>query len=171
MFGWFKKNDTDGEFYKPKERQIYCYWNGKEDIKEDPTVIYRRIADVGPELKIDLTVAGSISKDAGKAEVKAIQKLQKIFEVKSFAEGGLTEEELWNLFSHFLDYRDRLKKNSSPSPISATATLGSSSSSSAESPPTESGLVSGSTEKEPCTDQAEPLPKHSQLDSAYATQE
>ena len=158
---WWKAKE-DGFFYEPKERAIYKYWDGQKYVDEDPMLISRRMAEVAPELKIDLTVADSPSKDAAKAAVMAVQKARKIFNVKAFAEGGLLEDELWELFNSFLEWRNGVKKNLKKSVTSVTATPPSIESSPAVNPSvTENGLASGSTADVPATEQAEPLPTES----------
>ena len=168
MFGWFKKDESDF-FYAPKERKIFQFWNGQVVIYEDPMVVSRKISDVGPELKIDLDVADSISKDANKAGRAALEKVQKIFGLKSYADGGLTEDETFEVFGKFLAYRTKLKKNLSQSPTSPEATLPTSAPSSPVVQPIPSSSASGSTDNDPLPEPLTQWNSESELPSGLPT--
>ena len=115
MIAWLKKwigRDLAHDLYHPKGRMIYQFFNGKEVIRIDPMVLYKRLADLGPELDADIRGARSESKFAPAAYESMITKIRSVFDVKSLAEGGLTESETVELFDHFLKYNDGLKKNS-----------------------------------------------------------
>lgn len=121
MFDWFKKKD-ETELFTPKQRTIFRYWDGVKTRSVDPLVLYRKVMDIAPELSIDIKVANSVSKDAGKAYSAVVDKLQKIFEVGSYEQGGLTEMELSVLFDQFMLFCESIKKKSKPSPTSPSVT-------------------------------------------------
>lgn len=117
---WFNKRAEDSvEIYKPKERRLYSYWNGTKQVEADPMVIYKKMMAVAPELHIDIKVAESKSKDAGKAHNSMINHIRNIFSLKPFEDGGLTEIESILLFDHFTTYCGFVKKNTNPSVTSS----------------------------------------------------
>lgn len=159
MFNWFKKKNNIASYnaYKPKERAIYFYWDGKKEVQADPLVLYKKIMDFGPELSVDLKVSTSLSKDASSHHDSLISKIRKIFSLTSLEEGGLTEMETIGLLDHFLAYCDSVKKNSSPSVMSSNPTEDSINSF-LESQPTSNSSDSGSVSKESTTEEQEQSP-------------
>lgn len=121
MFSWFKKkNKTIDNIYSPKERCIYEYFDGQKQVKADPLVLYKRLQDCSTDLSVDMRLANSIHSDANKGHTNAIKKIQTIFSIKPFDEGGLSEMEAMSLLEHFLFFCDELKKKVSPSATSST---------------------------------------------------
>lgn len=154
MFRWLfnllsrfsaKKLEDSYELYHPRERMIYRYFNGKEDVAVDPIQLSKKMAEIWPELVVDIKVARSQSKDSAKAHDSLVAGIRDLFNVKSLEDGGLTELETIQLLDHFLAYTEDVKKNLSPS-----ATLWNSSgafvNSSEENQPTLNSSVSGSIE-------------------------
>lgn len=125
MFQWLRRwfqQDEKYDLYYPKERRIYAYFDGRQMRHADPIVLYRRMADIGPELNVDLNVATSPSKDAGHAQKELVVKICSIFDVKPFgSEGGLTEVELLDLLNHFMTYVGMVKKNGPTPPMSSAS--------------------------------------------------
>ncbi len=158
--GWFSKESTTDDSYSPGQRRIYRYFNGDKEISADPMVLYKRVMDVGPSLSADIKVSASISRGARGAHASMVKTLREIFSVKSLEEGGLTEQEVCDLFDHFMTYCDDLKKNSSQPATSpeATSPSGPSPSTEEKSPPTAGTSDSGSTEKGSCTGPPTPSP-------------
>lgn len=159
LWNWLKgvfstKEESSDDMFKPAERKIYHFWNGKDLIKVDPMPVYKRLMSVAPELSIDLKVASSISKDARTAHDAAIKTVRNIFSITPYEEGGLTEAEAMDLLDHFYNFCQGLKKKARMIPTPPTETSASSTPTVADTPTTESGLASGSTEKESST--AEP---------------
>lgn len=113
MFGWFFKlfQKEDVDYYKPKERLLYKYFDGQKKVLADPMVLYRRMVEKGTELSLDMQVADSMSKDRFKARIAVIKKINDIFSIKGQNEGGLTEAESEGLLTHFINWCDDLKKN------------------------------------------------------------
>ncbi len=125
MFSWLLRlfgRDTTTDVYRPKERLIYSYSNGEKDIKVDPIVLYKEIMKVGPELAVAIQVAVSPSQDAVKAHDDSMVHIRRIFGIKPYAEGGLTETETAELLDNFLLWCDRLKKNVRNPPTSPPET-------------------------------------------------
>ena len=165
MFSWlvslFKRKPTLKEMslYTEEERLIYSYWNGEKIVKADPMVLYKKLVTIGPDLEADMLGARSKSKKAMEYHDGVIKKLRNLFGVKSFEEGGLTEQETLSLYDHFQDYVGVIKKNGNPSatsqeetsPDTSASTPPSTEGSSTPSPPTPSSSDSGSTEKESST--------------------
>lgn len=124
MFDWFFKlfQRRDVDYYKPKERLLYKYFDGMKTITADPMVLYRRLMEKGTDLSLDMQVASSMSKDRFKARVSMIEKIRFIFSIKSLEEGGLTEAECENLIDHFVSWCENLKKKLNQSQTSPIAT-------------------------------------------------
>jgi hypothetical protein len=153
------------DLYKPEERYIYSYFDGERIVRADPIELYRRIMSKWPELRTDIAVSQSPSKDAGQCHTRMIETIRELFRVKPLdpvQRTGLTEVETIELLNHFFTFNGEVKKNSSEPPTSPTATSPpmqpptaepSSASVSVGSPTTKSS-DSGSTESDPST--AEP---------------
>jgi len=134
------------DVYKPKERNIYSYYNGEGMVACDPILLYKSLMKHGPSLSIDIKVANSPSKGAEQAHDSMVKTIREIFSVKPLEEGGLTEAETVGLLDHFLIYSERIKKNSSPSATIWTPTPPSAIS--GEGQPTSSTTGSGSADGE-----------------------
>jgi hypothetical protein len=105
-----------------KERQIYEYTDGSKDadgnykkILADPLVIQRRMLqfkdfDLGTDLKL-LGLANDESLNAFERLVKAGRHA---FNVKTFDEGGLLDNEVCELIADFGFYMTNLKKSTEP---------------------------------------------------------
>jgi hypothetical protein len=106
------------DVYEPGERKIYRYFDGKEVVRADPTVVWRNLMEVKGDLAAHYSVAFSGLDNKGKPDaIAAIARLsRKIFSLKEFGDGGLTEMECVHLVNHFWAYCDRVKKNSRGSP-------------------------------------------------------
>lgn len=156
--------DVSYNIYNPKERNIYSYLRGKEGIIEaDPMPLERKLAEVREELRNDILTARSPVAPREWVEKRyqaALVKIRAIFGIKGFEEGGLLQEELFDLLDHFINFTTSVKKNSRkyptsvgeispdlPPPIMPV-----------ESPPILNTLDSGSIVKEPSTVSQEPLP-------------
>jgi hypothetical protein len=153
------------DVYRPAERYIYSYFDGEKIVRADPIELFRRIMSKGPELRTDIAVSQSASKDAERCHVRMIETIRELFNVKPLdpvKRIGLTEAETMDLLNHFFTFNSEVKKNSNEPPTSPTATSQpmppptaepSSASVNVESPTTKSS-DSGSTENDPST--AEP---------------
>lgn len=160
MWPFSKSDDGESEdFYKPRKRLLYAYWNGSKKITADPLALYRNLLKYGVEIDIATRVARSPSKDADVKQQELIGYVRTIFEIAAFPEGGLTEIELLNLLDHFLTYIHQLKKNLNESATIAPPIQESSLSTSEASPLINSIADSGSTDAEPSTNGNPQSPK------------
>lgn len=155
LLSWFRRSGPD--LYRPRERLIYRYFDGRRTVAADPQVLYKRLMAVGPELSIDITVAQSPSQDAAKASDAAVAKIRGIFGLKPLEEGGLTEIEAGNLLDHFVAYCEAVKKNSrTPATSAPSSPAPSPPASAAGGPATASSSGSGSTASGASTGPPEP---------------
>lgn len=156
-FGGHSKYDL----YKPSERLIYRYFNGRSIVSVDPMVMYRRLMDKAPDLSCDIRVANSPSKDATVAHGAMLAKIRDVFllpDTNPFDvdAGGLTEIEALGLLDHFMDWTEHVKKKSNPYVTSRTATSPTSAASSDAGQPTKNTSDCGSAGTECST--AAPTP-------------
>ena len=113
----------DCDLYQPEERLIFTYFDGSTTLmKADPMVLYRRVMDIAPSLSVDISVARSQHKDADKAYLSMLDHIRKVFGVKKFEEGGLTEPETVALFDKFNAYCEEVQKKTKNLATSPTAT-------------------------------------------------
>lgn len=152
------KDEGNFGLYKPKERWIYRYWDGQKIRPVDPLTLYKRLMSDWAAIDIDVKVARSKSKDNRSSHDKLIGRLRTVFEVpEKFEGGGLTEQELMDLFDHFLTFIGYEKKSmnqstiqsEAPSPTTPSPSVPPSSGSSEGNQPTKSSSDSGSTGQEP----------------------
>lgn len=153
---WFIEVDRF-DVYKPRERLIYKYWDGKKLVSADPLVLYKRMMERGPELSIDIKVSTSASKDAAKAHESLVKGIREVFQVKTLEEGGITDLEAMDVLDHFLIYSEMVKKNSRPSQT-LSAKLEDSVSPPVDGQATSNSSDSGSTENAPSTAALTPSP-------------
>ncbi len=172
LFSWIRSlfttpikqqgHEESDRLYNPRERLIYSYFDGKQIVKVDPLVTYKRIMAVAPSLNIDIKVSRSPSKAAPEAHGKMLDHIRGIFGLVPFEQGGLTEIEVVDLFDHFLVFCERQKKTPSTIQTSSTETSQSTppptNSGPADFLPTHTSLDSGSTKSEPSTAKPEPSP-------------
>lgn len=131
--------------YEPWERLLFHWWDGEKEVWADPTPLCMELADIWPELIVDMKLANSEHSQAKQGWKAQVAKARKLFGLKTFAEGGLTDTESMAVLYDFYSWCEELKKNSPQSPTSATETSPSSASTSAEGPPTKSTSPSGSS--------------------------
>lgn len=134
------------DYYCPKERRIFYYYDGEKVREADPMVLFRRYDAVRADFVTAYKVAQSPAKDAGAEAVKAAGMIHSVFGTRPFeqGQGGLTEDEVYDLLYKFMDYCESVKKNSSQSPTSPAETSPTSESSSDEPCATSSSSPSGS---------------------------
>ena len=154
LWHWLTGREEDRhDLYAPSEKTIYRYFNGSRIVEADPIVLYKRYMDVVTDLDVHLRVARSASKDAAAAHGKACQKIRSIFNIKPPPEedeadctGTLDQTALLALLGHFHRYCGGVKKNTSPTATTSTATSPPTPDSSADGPPTPPSSASGSTD-------------------------
>ena len=171
MFGWAKrlfsrKPAEDFAVYNPAERVIYSYFDGEKVVKADPMVLYRNLHDIGAVLDMDMKGARSQSSRAGEYHAEMIRKMRGIFAVKPLEQGGLTESETENLFWHFFEFCETVKKNSRSIRTNATEASSPTPASPGESPATGPSSASTSTAEGPSTEGPSPSPSVPESPSA-----
>lgn len=159
FFSWlasfFRASQPRLDLWVPRERLIFAYFDGGKIVSDDPLEIWRRLAEVGPELAQDIEVGRCQKVEwALPAQDEIAAKLRNIFGVKTVKEGGLGRVELAELFDRFMLYTSELKKNSSLTATLPTATSASTLNSPATNRPIPSSLASGSAANEPTTGKA-----------------
>lgn len=97
--------------FKPTLK-VYAYFNGQEMVKADPEVLFKKWGKVGGDLDVDISIVRAGSKDADQAYEKALSRIRGIFDVLPFDQGGLDESSTFELFLHFVQYIETVKKNS-----------------------------------------------------------
>lgn len=132
--------------YSRHEQLCYSYWDGEKDVKADPMVLWLALMDVWPDLLVDMKLANSPHSKASLGWKGQVEKARKVFSIKPFAEGGLTETGSMDVLYDYWGWCEDLKKNYPQIPTSPEATSPTSESTSAASPPTESTSASISTE-------------------------
>lgn len=142
---WFARVDKFDEF-NPRERTIYRYFDGKSVVAIDPMTISKRIAAVFTDLSVAMKVAGSPHSDATKMDDKALSIIRGIFNVKPHDEGGLLQDETYDLLLHFWSFEGEVKKNSKTRQTSVVETSPTTASTPAANQPTSPTLDSGSAE-------------------------
>ena len=166
--GWFttqpKSNIEDlfdrVDVFLPKERLIYQFFDGQVLRAVDPMEMYKKVS---PKLGIIAADSKALkvpeSKFAKDAHTRLIALIRELFEIKPLNQGGLTELETLAVFDHWWDFTCTVKKNSSPSPTDAEATLPSTPSATEEAKDSGTWNISdsGSTEKTDSTKQQPPL--------------
>lgn len=160
---WLKKltkeNPQPQGAYSKREQLTYQYYDGVRDVVMDPMILWRALSEVWPDLITDMKLANSQHSKAQMGWDAQVTKVRKVFSLKPFAEGGLTETGSMSVLYDFWYWCEELKKNYPPTPTSAAATSPTSASTSAENPPTKSGSDSFSSEKGSST--AGPVPSSS----------
>lgn len=172
LLDWLKswRREKYDEF-RPRERAIYGYSDGKQVVYVDPMVISKRVAEVFVDLSTAMKVAGSIHSDALKMDDKALQLIRGIFNVKAYEDGGLLQDETYDLLLHFWAFEDKVKKNSKTTVTSAPATSADTPPTSAASQPTSNGTGSGSAVAAPSIEQPQSSPSEPPSPSACVTQD
>ena len=159
----FASSPSQWDVYNPPERGIYSYFNGENLVKADPMLLYRRMKDRWSDMSVSFKVARSGSHIGGgynKAQDDVIRYIREIFDLKEFANGGLTIAMCLDLLTHFRNYTETLKKNSRKSPIRPIATSRPSAPSLEENRGTPNSSDCGSTANAPST--ADPLPSNTE---------
>lgn len=115
------QDEGSDDLFRPSERRIYRYFDGKDVVHADPMVLWSKLMEKAPELNIDLALARSVSKEREKGRRGAVSKVRGVFDVLPYDGGtktGLTDAECMMLMSHFMDYMGAVKKNGQDPPTS-----------------------------------------------------
>ena len=163
LFSWIWQKPVPTQqinIFRPKERLLYRYWDGKVMREADPLVIYRKIMDKRASLSADMTaVEAKNSKFSADAHKNMIATIRSIFDVKGMEESGLSEYETSELLDHFMVFAESLKKSSDLSQTLPETTLPSMPPTSGEGSPTSNSSRSGSTETENRIEESTSSPK------------
>lgn len=155
MWQWIKSLFTEEQqpanLFNPEHRNIYRYWDGREVRQRDPMDLYRRLCARGGDIVSYAKLAVSPSKDAAFGHTKLVEHIREVFEVKPLSEGGLTEGESIDLWIHFLEYSESVKKKPKNSPTSPGGTSPGTPPSPGDPPATKSSSDTGSTGGEDST--------------------
>lgn len=148
--------------YKPEERLIFQYFNGKDVVSADPMVLFKKYAHIKGDMDHEIgAIASGWKPSTGDNSLvlhdKVTEKMRDLLQLPPFSEGGLTDAEVGNCFTQFIQYCQHVKKNSSlwptpPKDLSTYTKLFS-----PDSPPTKDSSDSGKTEIDPSTDNPAPL--------------
>lgn len=104
--------DTANAIYSPAQRFIFHYFDGEKVVRVDPIEQYRKYSKVKDEIEVARSVAASPSKDREQQYEVMISRIRELFSIPKLGEhSGLTEQESVDLFNHFLEYCDYVKKN------------------------------------------------------------
>lgn len=122
--------------YSRREQLIYVYHDGEKEVRADPMVLWNALMEVWPDLITDMKLANSQHSKARMGWDSQVARVRKVFSLKSFVEGGLTETSSMAVLYDFWAWCEELKKNYPPTPTSPGATSPTSAPTSAESPPT-----------------------------------
>lgn len=185
MFDWlfslFQRQDKY-DLFSVNERKIFTYFDGtyryllgfikfKNYVKADPIVLYKRYAQVGPDIYADEIAANSVMKNAPEAHSKMIERIRGIFDIKPYEKGGLTEAEVYLLMVKFVQYTELVKKNSSQSQTTSQTSVDSTPTLDGNAPPTTNTSDSGSVEKDQNIEKPESLPSGPKLPTDQSIQE
>jgi len=99
----------------PTDRDIYGYWDGREQRLADPLVLWNRLwTDQECVFEEDAPKATSL-------QLEVHQRIyglsRRVFQVHPLADGGLTDLECFALLNDFLRYVEILKKKQGPLPM------------------------------------------------------
>lgn len=173
LLSWLPKRSAQPadrfDLYKPHERLIYSYFDGKDVVSADPMTIWKRYSAVSTDLAADIRLANMKllpQPEKDKATSKMLGRIRTIFNVKPYEEGGLTELETNDLFDHFMIFCGVQKKTGSPPPTSpgddppstSPPTAPSGDGGSPPSSPTGNTSASGSTANESSSEPSPPSP-------------
>lgn len=153
-----QQEETPGDLFEPRDRMIYKYFDGQQLNRVDPIVLWMKVEEALPEISISIKISNSPSKGAAKAHKDLIHKIQEVFGLKPFDQGGLTEAECVGLLNHFMDYTNAIKKKANRTATSPGETSPSTASSSEGSQPTPNSSDSSSTASVPPTSVPSPSP-------------
>lgn len=154
-----------GDFatFRPQDRLIYRYTNGKGMVDADPMRLRRDLLSL-PDVDIlnELKVLFLTSPGMDKARLEAFDKIanaaRRVFKVPPLDEGGLAEGEWVSLVLHFCNYLGTLKENFGNGPTSPTPSASAPSPTSEASEPTPPSAASTSTATGPSTETPSPSP-------------
>lgn len=117
MIAWFRKlfDRPDSFGYRPGQREIFEYWDGKRFRKGDPLAIHRAmLTDPDFDMNIDPGLAGVPHVKGLIATGRVAAAVRKAFAIAPLDAGGLTDGECLTLFCTFGAYIHQLTESSRP---------------------------------------------------------
>lgn len=107
-----------------RHRLLFSFWDGSRFVSSDPFVLFRRMINTQDfDLEADLKMLQVPDPKLVTQKIGYIAEgVRKIFDLKPFESGGLSELECVQLLLTFSDFLDRVKKNGASSLISSPAT-------------------------------------------------
>jgi hypothetical protein len=105
---------------RQRQRRIFRYFDGQRESSADPLAAWIALAE-DAEFEIEKHTAAI---DAGDSEAYKVvsRAVRRVFNVKPFADGGLTDQECLDLLLAFLGYMGSLKKSTNDSLTSSLPT-------------------------------------------------
>lgn len=97
--------------FRPDKRILYRYFDGEKEVAGDPLALYKQFIACSKDLVPIMNEADTLAAQ-GQMYDKLITLLRKIFKLKAFEEGGLTDIEVLFLFDNFLEFCGTKKKES-----------------------------------------------------------
>lgn len=119
FFRWWRQHR------RARARGIFRYHDGTKWRLADPIAV-QRACDLHPSWipKADLGLMCQPGRMGQQAAQRGIEALREIFGIPPLEQGGLTEEEIWEVWIAFCDFLGELKKNSKMPPIGSPPTDG-----------------------------------------------
>lgn len=103
IFDLFKKQPKENVFH-PKDRVLYKFWDGKDQVTADPLVLFKKLMEKGKEVSHNMKLSNSNDSNSTQGHSNLVANARWIFNVKPLELGGLTEQECVNLLDHFLSW-------------------------------------------------------------------
>lgn len=120
LSGFQSNSDETLDVYMPRRRILYRYSDGAKETIIDPMILYKKLSDISETLFALIKDSLADTSTAGESHEKAVALLRDVFQVKTYAAGGLTDMETFDLFSHFRNFCRQLQDRSGVTP---TATM------------------------------------------------
>lgn len=98
---------------KRSERDIFTFWDGKEERSLDPLPIWRALWGHPLDLETEMKFAWGEKVDQKTKDEsfgKVLDIVRDVFELKRFEEGGLTERETNDVLVSYFSFMEDLKK-------------------------------------------------------------
>lgn len=137
-----QKAKKEAGMFRPKERLIYRYWDGRKERLGDPLALVRRLTTYeGLALEVDAKLASGSTPEAPAALGRIVDATRAVFGVQPLEQGGMTEGECLALLYHFMEFVGEVQRDAGPLLKLPGATAGPA----AGGSPTASSRDSGST--------------------------
>lgn len=113
-----------GSSRSDRARNIFHFWDGQQERRADPMRVWSRFL-VHPTFENEVHPARAQlpGKDGAEALLVVVDAVRDAFKIPAFEDGGLTDQECYDLFNRFGVWLAALKKNGSPSPTLPPSTV------------------------------------------------